>query len=551
MSLHRREIPPIPEETMRVARAAFPRGNVYIRMRDELGTIYEDHLFAHLFPARGQPAESPWRLALTTVMQFAEGLSDRQAADAVRSRIDWKYTLSLELTDPGFDHTVLSEFRTRLVTGQAEQLLLDTLLARLCERGLLKPRGRQRTDSTHVLAAIRVLNRLELVGETLRHALNSLAVVAPDWLRAWVPPEWFDRYGPRMENYRLPKTAGAREALAATIGADGHRLLQAVEVATDLPWLQEMPAVQTLRHVWSEQYTDPPGPLRWREVRDRAPSAELIASPYDPEARYSTKRDVQWVGYKVHLTETCDEGQPHLITQVLTTPATTPDGVMGPTIHHDLAQRDLLPSTHLPDGGYVDADLLVTAQTAHQIDVIGPTFGSYSRQRLEGQGYDLSTFVLDWEAKQARCPQGQTSVNWRPGKDVSGDPVIRIRFDGATCRACPARRACTTAKDAPRQLTVRPQAHHEAIQAARQRQETAEFKAQYAQRAGIEGTHSQGIRRCGLRQSRYMGLAKTHLQHLITAVALTVVRLGAWWLGTPHAKTRCSPFAILRTRAAS
>jgi transposase len=546
MSLHPQEIPAIPEETCRVAQAAFPRGNVYMRLRDELGTIYEDHLFAGLFPARGQPAASPWRLALTTVMQFAEGLSDRQAADAVRSRIDWKYALSLELTDPGFDHTVLSEFRTRLVAGHTEQLLLETLLARVRERGLLKVRGRQRTDSTHVLAAIRVLNRLELVGETLHHALNSLAVEAPDWLRAQVSPEWFDRYGARVENYRLPKTAAAREELAATIGADGHRLLQAVEAATDLPWLREVPAVQTLRQVWMEQYTDPPGPLRWRAVNERESAAELLASPYDPEARYSTKRDVQWVGYKVHLTEACDDGQPHLITQVLTTPATTPDCVMGPTIHQDLAQRDLLPSTHLLDGGYVDAELLVTAQTEHQIDVVGPPFGSYSRQRLEGQGYDLSAFGVDWEAKQARCPQGHPSVKWTPGRDVSGDPVVRIRFDTATCRVCPVRQACTWAKDAPRQLTVRPQAHHEAIQAARQRQETVEFKAQYARRAGVEGTHAQAIRRCGLRRSRYVGLAKTHLQHMITAVALNVVRLGAWWLGTPPAKTRCSPFATLR-----
>jgi transposase len=219
---------------------------------------------------------------------------------------------------------------------------------------------------------------------------------------------------------------------------------------------------------------------------------------------------------------------------------------MGPTIHHDLAQRNLLPRRHLLDGGYVDADLLVTAQTEHQIDVVGPTFGSYSRQRLEGQGYDLSAFVLDWEAKQARCPQGQTSVKWTPGRDVSGDPVVRIRFDTATCRVCPARSACTWAKNAPRQLTVRSQAHHEAIQAARQRQETAAFKAQYARRAGVEGTHAQAIRRCGLRRSRYFGLAKTHLQHMITAAALNVVRLGAWWLGTPPAKTRCSPFAALR-----
>jgi transposase len=234
---------------------------------------------------------------------------------------------------------------------------------------------RQRTDSAHVLAAIRVLNRLELVGETLRHALNSLAVVAPDWLRAHAPSEWFDRYGTRVEHYHLPNTTAARVALAATIGADGRRLLLAVEAATDRPWLQQVPAVQTLRQVWAEQYTDPPGPLRWRTVQERAPSAEVIASPYDPEARYCTKRGVEWVGDKVHLTETCDDGPPHLITQVLTTPATVPDGVMGPTIHQHLATRDLLPRTHLLDGGSVDAELLVTAHTPHQIDVVGPPFG--------------------------------------------------------------------------------------------------------------------------------------------------------------------------------
>jgi transposase len=236
MSLRPEEILPVPEETRRVAEAAFPRGNIYMRMRDELGAIYDDQLFISLFPARGQPAESPWRLALTTVMQFAEGLSDRQAADAVRSRIDWKYALSLELTDPGFDHTVLSEFRTRLVAGQAELLRLDTFLARVRERGLLKVRGRQRTDSTHVLAAIRVLNRLERVGETLRHALNSLAVVAPAWLQAQAPAAWFTRDGRRLEHDHVPQTAAARETLAAAIGADGRQLLHAVEAATDLPW---------------------------------------------------------------------------------------------------------------------------------------------------------------------------------------------------------------------------------------------------------------------------------------------------------------------------
>jgi transposase len=172
MSLKPQEWGPIPEETVRIARAAYPKGNVWMQMRDELGTIYQDEAVAHLFSHTGQPAEAPWRLAVVTVMQFAEGLSDRQAADAVRGRIDFKYALGVELSDSGFDHTVLSEFRARLVAGNADQMLLDTLLALFKERGWLKARGKQRTDSTHVLAKIRALNRVLCVGETLRKTLK-------------------------------------------------------------------------------------------------------------------------------------------------------------------------------------------------------------------------------------------------------------------------------------------------------------------------------------------------------------------------------------------
>jgi transposase len=201
----------------------------------------------------------------------------------------------------------------------------------------------------------------------------------------------------------------------------------------------------------------------------------------------------------------------------------------------------LLPGTHLLDSGYVDADLLVTAQTSHQVDVVGPPFGSYSRQRRAGQGYDLQAFVIDWDAQQAHCPQGQTSLRWTPGRDVSGDPVVRIRFHGPTCRACPVRQACTQAKDAPRQLTVRLQTHHEALQTARQRQATPEFTAQYALRAGVESSLSQGVRRFDLRQSRYLGLARTHLQQLLTATAMNVVRVIAWLWDEPLGERRRQP----------
>jgi transposase len=546
MTLRPQPLPPVPEATVAAVQAAFPNGNLYVALRAEFGALYDDQLFTDLYPPAGRPVEvAPWRLALVMVMQYIEGLTDRQAADAVRRCMDWKYALSLDLTDPGFDFTLLHDFRHRLLAHEAGQRFLDTLLAACKARGWIKARGTQRTDATHVLAAIRTLHRVECVLEVMHYALNQLSDVAPTWVRQQVPSEWYTRYGLRSDQARLPKDASKREVLARQIGADGYQLLDWVRAADTALGLRELPALEALRRIWLQQYyrCTVPGRevLRWRIGDEQPPSAVRIASPYDLEARYSSKRDTHWVGYKVHLTETCDAGQPDLITQLITTPATTPDCVMGPTIHHDLAQRDLLPGTHLLDSGYVDADLLVTAQTMHQIDVVGPPFGSYSRQRRAGQGYDLQAFVLDWDAQQAHCPQGHTSVNWRPGHDVSGDPVIRIRFDGATCRACPTRLACTSARGAPRQLTVRLQTHHEAIQTARQRQEMPEFKAQYALRAGVESSLSQGTRRFDLRRSRYMGPARTHLQQLLNATAMNVVRVVAWLWGEPLGERRRKP----------
>jgi len=545
MSLHSHASYPIPDETQRVARAAFPRGNLYLQVADCLGAIYHDAQFAALFPTRGQPAASPARLALATVLQFAEGLSDRQAADAVRSRIDWKYVLGLELTDPGFDHTVLSEFRTRLITGKAEQLLLDALLTLARAQGLLKARGRQRTDSTHVCAAIRVLNRLERVGETLRAALNSLAIVAPAWVQALAPSEWYDRYDSRVENYHLPKTDAARQALAAVIGADGQVLLHAIDAAVEQPWLRELPAVQTLRRIWAEQYTDVDGRLSWRESKDMPSPAELIASPYDPEARYSTKREVEWVGYKVHLTETCDPESPHLIVNVETTPATTPDDNMIENVHASLAPRDLLPAEHLVDKGYTASQTLVESQRTYGVTLLGPVADDPSWQARAGTGFDKSQFLVDWDRKVVTCPMGKQSISWLPNTYKNG-MTWEVRFARKDCTPCLHRAQCTRAKKEPRLLGLQEREQYEALQAARQRQTTEAFYRQYAPRAGIESTHEQGMRRCGLRHARYIGLAKTHLQHLATAAALNFVRLGEWLAGTPRAKTRCSPFAALK-----
>ncbi len=240
-------IPEIPAETVRVVRAVFPKGNIYIWLRDTLGAIYPDGLFADLYPERGQPAYAPWRLALVTIFQFMENLTDRQAADAVRSRLDWKYALSLELTDPGFDHTVLSEFRTRLVALTAEERFLEAVLTLCKEQGWLKGRGRQRTDSTHVLAKVRALNRAECAIETLRHALNVLAVVAPEWLRSQVQPDWLHRYGHRAEEYRLPAGEEKRQQFLHQVGQDGWGLQTAIESDPHCHWMLSIPAVDTLQ----------------------------------------------------------------------------------------------------------------------------------------------------------------------------------------------------------------------------------------------------------------------------------------------------------------
>lgn len=418
-------------------------------------------------------------------------------------------------------------------------------MERLRALGLLKPRGRQRTDSTHVLAAIRVLNRLERVGETLRAALNSLAVVVPTWLQGIAPLAWYDRYGSRVENYHLPKPEAARKALATVIGMDGQLLLDALDATTEHRWVQEIPAVSTLRQVWAEQYVNVDGTFVWREVKDMPSPAELIASPYDTGARYSTKRSVEWVGYKVHFTETCDEDTPHVIVNVATTPATTPDDNMVEVIHASLAPRELLPAEHLIDKGYTDADVLVASQQKYDVAIIGPVAGDPSWQARTDEGFDKSQFLVDWDRQVVTCPAGKQSLSWLPNTYPKNGMVWEVRFARKDCTPCTHRAHCTKARQEPRILGLQAREHHEALQAVRQRQTTEAFRLQYAARAGIEGTHEQAIRRCGLRRCRYIGQAKTHLQHVITATAINVVRVAAWLEGTPRAKTRRSAFAAL------
>src|SRR6266567_580726 len=360
MSMYARELGTIPEETVRVAHAACPKGTLAMRLRDALGELYQDEQFAALYPVEGQPAYEPWRLAVVTVLQYAENLTDRQAADAVRERIDWKYSLGLDLTDPGFDFSLLSEFRLRLVEAGAETLLLDPL--------------------------------------------------APDWLVQQISPDWFERYSHRVENYRLPKAESQRTALAQQIGADGMHLLSALEQPEAPAELADVASVHLLRQVWQQYYDLSGGKAKWRAGPQAGADEGIIRSPYDPEARTGKKRETTWFGYKVHLTETCalettEDAQvgamPQLIVEVQTTVANVQDVDMTEVIEEDLAQHHLTPDEQIVDTGYVDADLLVKSQEHYGIKLLGPVLSDNSWQAKAGKGFDVAHFQIDWHNRQA------------------------------------------------------------------------------------------------------------------------------------------------------
>src|SRR5918998_4038716 len=460
MSLRPRSgAPPVPDDTVRVARAAFPRGNPYLLLRERLGAVFRDGDFADLYPELGQPAYAPWRLALVTLLQFREGLSDRQAAEAVRGRIDWKHLLALDLADAGFDHSLLCEFRGRLLEHGAEERLLGRLLDAAREGGLLQARGRQRTDSTHVLAAVRDLNRVELLAETLRAALNEIAVAAPDWLRALAPPAWFERYGRRIEDMRLPGTGPKRDAYVAQVGADGHRLLDALAGSDAPPGLSTLPSVAVLRRVWARHFErtepgsgggdagDDSGGARLRPVQGRGPG-DRVESPYATDARFRAKGGTCWTGYMVHLTESCDEGAPRLVLHADTTPANVHEAPRTAAIHDALAAKGLAPSEHLVDSAYVSAEHLIAARERHGIDLVGPGRRNLSWQSRSGDdAFAPADFTVDWGRRVAVCPEGRESASWATcAKRRGPGSLIRVQFRAADCRSCPSRARCTRSR---------------------------------------------------------------------------------------------------------
>jgi hypothetical protein len=417
-----------------------------------------------------------------------EDLADRQAAEAVRTRIDWQYLLGLPLEDPGFDHTVLAEFRGRVAEGGLEQVALDALLARLAAGGLVKAGGKQRTDSTHVVVA--ALNRLELAGEAVRAVLEALTAAHPDWVAQRIcVPDFARRYGTPMTSWRPPQSEARRRELAIANARDGYALLEAVYDPSAPGWLRELPAVDVLRRVLLQNYTRTiTGSKEVIKRREKEPEGDglppghaRIASPYDLDARWGVKREEFWLGYKLHITETCDDAPPcscrataaarpaaegavaggrggsghdkacthlvfpNLITHVATTDATVTDNQMTGAIHDDLAGTDLAPGRHYLDSGYLSAAVVVAGHARHGIALIGPLLADTSAQARAGQGYARADFTVDYDTKTVTCPQGKTARSWSPCTQHGKDAIVAI-FSTTDCGPCPARSLCTAAK---------------------------------------------------------------------------------------------------------
>lgn len=495
MSLQPRNRMDVPENTLDLMHTIFPKGHPFIDIRAEFGPLFHDEQFAHLYDHQGRPVLSPSMLALVLVLQQMEGLTDRQAADAVRTRIDWTYLLGLDLSDSGFDFPILGDFRQRLVDHHAAQWLFDTMVDAFVQRGLIRAGCKQRSDSTHVVAAIRTLERVELVGETIRNALNHWSIVAPAWVRA----EWIDRYADRCDGMRIPKEKTKRVDLAQTIGTDGTHLLHVLDSPDTPAYVQDMPAVHTVRKVWEHQYHRSDGQVYWRATKDLPPSHEQVVSPVDTDARFSKKRHTEWVGYRVHLTETCDDQTPHFITDGQTVVATTPDVAMTDVIPESLASRDIIPAEQYGDAGYRSTDHLESS-THRGIALLGPVNEDTAWQSRSGDGYCMIDFVIDWDHQRATCPQGVSSSQW-----VERVQTVQIHFDRETCAACPVRAQWTRAKTSGRIRKVQHRAKHELLQHRRAEQRTPAFRTKYQHRAGIEGTISQGIRGCDGRYARYWG----------------------------------------------
>jgi transposase len=510
----------VPEDTARLVEPLLPADSVYRLVAECVDEFLSDDQFTELYAEEGRPGINPVVLSLVTVFQFLEKLPDRAAAQMAVMRMDWKYALRQPLDWAGFHFSDLCNFRKRLLAHGQESLIFEQVLAYLRERGLVSGGGRQRTDATHILGAVKQMSDAEVVREAVRLAISALISRDAPWVMQNIPASFIKNYSRAMPNYRMThKELG--EFIQET-GEEARWLLDQVALHASID-LQRLPDLLQLGQIWEEQYqyvSEPDRRVAVRRGKDYV--TDRIRNPHDPDVTYGAKANgaLTWVGFKLHITETVDE--PRFITDVTLTVSSARDVGDLADVQQRLKNRQLAPGRHYVDQGYMSGENVAESEK-RGIDLrgcIGPD------TQGKPTGFRLEDFIVDVENQQVICPAGKSSQRWVPTTRNTANRVAVHVFFGRQCLPCPffGLDHCTSSQTG-RHLSLN--AFHETIQARRQEQQSEAFQIEMHARAAIEGTISELVRAHGLRRARYRGGAKVFLQMLFTATATNLKRL-AW-----------------------
>ena len=502
----------IPPKTREIVEGMLPDDSICRLLGEKGGDILDQVPLAAMYSYTGRGGINPVLLCFVLILQYMEKLPDRSAAEMARMRMDWKYALRQELDWQGFDYSSLCNFRKRLHAHGKEYLIFEQVLTYLRESGYIKSK-RQRTDATHVLAAVERLSRLELVWETLRLALGALINADAKWVIAQLPPAFVSFYSQKHADYRLSK-AQAEQAMRDA-GQDGFWLLSKIERQDEAAW-QALAEIELLRQVLEQQFErgdDEDGGTSVEAKADSEVSSDVVTSPHEPSVRFSRKgKDTAWRGYKLQVTETVD-GVP-FITDIGIHGALEADSLALGEIQQRLAQRDLLPQNQYVDQAYCNGRTL--EQSAKKGTNLRGFIGIYSRKPV---GFRLQDFYVNLEKRVALCPAGKTATVFNPSSQP--DVAWHVRF-GKQCQDCRFKRLCTSEKRG-RSLEISP--YHEHLTKRRREQKDRSFVREMNARARIESTICELVRKHGMRQSRYRGQHKLQLQATIAATAVNLKRL--------------------------
>jgi transposase len=505
----------IPQEISRWGKKHLKDNSLYRIVGDQLlSLISEDEFiseFASMYSNTGRPSVNPIILSLVTIFQFLEEIPDRVAAQYVVSRLDWKYALHVPMDDPGFHYSDLCNFRKRLAKHGKESLLFDQLLKQIESLGFLKKRQRQRTDSTHVLAVVGELSRLENLSESLRVSLRAIQRSDSAFYKTRIPALYREHWGVAQSDYQMTHSQ-RREALER-VGQDIYWLLSFLE--TNKKSFLRLPELEVLQTLFYQHFTVQNSQEAC--LKDKADTGkDKIQSPHEPEARYSEKRGKSWVGYKTHITETANEkGEVNFITNITTTNSCEQDNETLSGIQEELEAGNLKPEQQFTDKGYVTGANL-SESDKKDIQLMGEA------SQLSNKGlFTADDFIVDYQTMTSTCPARCISISWKKRESGKHKGDIQIRF-GDQCNHCSLKEKCTSSKRGRR---LRLSLHYPMLKKRRQESKTDAFKELMKRRSPVEGTISEMARAHGLRTSRYRGILKTHFHGLMIGTAVNLKRL--------------------------